>query len=455
MLRAIWFLIILGALAALSVWFADNPGRMTLVWQGYLIETSAAVLVVAVAVFAVAVALLYRFWIALRGVPAGFARNRRENRRRHGYQALTRGMVAVAAGDAVEAKSQAGRADGLLREPPLTMLLSAQAAQLDGDEDAAEKFFTEMLERSETEFLGLRGLLGQAVKREDGAAALKLVRRAYRLKPKSDWVVRTLFDLETRSGNWAEADTTLSAALANKLIAPAEAVGHKAVLALQQSLEAEHAGQTGNALKLAKLAHGEDPGLIPAAHQYARLLIDEGKQRKAAGVIETAWARQPHPDLAEAYWRARGGRQGGDEALERMRHAEKLAATNPKHDASRMLLAAVAIDAGLWGVAAEKLEGLPVTRDYCRLMAAMLEGDKDEAQAHEWLVRATGAEPDAAWVCSDCGNLADAWTALCGKCGAFDTFKWQRPPSIPGLAAPDDGNIPLLGTDTVIDDDGP
>lgn len=448
MLRAIWFLIILGALAVLSVWFADNPGSMTLVWQGYLIETSAAVLVIAVAVVAVAAALLYRFWIALRGVPAGFARNRRESRQRRGYQALTRGMVAVAAGDAAEAKAQAGRADGLLREPPLTMLLSAQAAQLDGDEDAAKTFFTKMLERPETEFLGLRGLLGQAVKRDDGAAALKLVRRAYRLKPKSDWVVRTRFDLEARAGNWVEADSTLGAAFANKLVSPAEAVGHKAVLALQQSMEAEHAGRAADALKLAKLAHAEGPGLVPAAHQYARLLADGGKRRKAAGVIETAWARQPHPDLAEVYGRLAAGKKGGDEALDRMRQAEKLAATNPKHDASRMMLAGAAIDAGLWGVARDNLDGLPVTHGYCGLMAAVSDGDGDETAAHRWLLRAATAEADATWVCSDCGNLADAWTALCGKCGAFDTFKWQRPPSIPGLAAPDGG-------DQVIDDDGP
>src|SRR5207244_3592662 len=79
-----------------------------------------------------------------------------------GYRALTQGMVAVAAGDAEEAQRQARKADVLLAEPPLTLLLSAQAAQLGGDEDAARRFFSEMLNRPETEFLGLRGLLMQA-----------------------------------------------------------------------------------------------------------------------------------------------------------------------------------------------------------------------------------------------------------------------------------------------------
>ena len=138
MIRAIGFLIVLAGLSALSVWFADNPGQVSLVWQGYVIETSAAVLVMGIVMIAIAAAVLYRLWVALKQAPGKIARNRRDAKTRRGYQALTRGIVAVAAGDAVEAKAQAGRADGLLREPPLTMLLSAQAAQLDGDEAAAE-----------------------------------------------------------------------------------------------------------------------------------------------------------------------------------------------------------------------------------------------------------------------------------------------------------------------------
>ena len=64
------------------------------------------------------------------------------------------------------------KADGLLNEPPLTMLLSAQAAQLNGDDGAATGYFEAMLERKETEFLGLRGLLNHALKRDDRVKAL-------------------------------------------------------------------------------------------------------------------------------------------------------------------------------------------------------------------------------------------------------------------------------------------
>ena len=74
----------------------------------------------------------------------------------------------------------------LVDDRPLVTLLSAQAAQLDGDEQAAAKFFQAMSEKPETAFLGVRGLLVQAMRREDWDQALTLARRAYRLDPKAD-----------------------------------------------------------------------------------------------------------------------------------------------------------------------------------------------------------------------------------------------------------------------------
>src|ERR687888_327363 len=67
-------------------------------------------------------------------------------------------------GDAVEAQRQAKQAGDLLNDPPLTLLLEAQAAQLGGDEKAATRYFRAMLDHPEASFLGLRGLLMQSLK---------------------------------------------------------------------------------------------------------------------------------------------------------------------------------------------------------------------------------------------------------------------------------------------------
>ena len=87
-----------------------------------------------------------------------------------GYQAVSRGMVAVGAGDTIAARRYANEAERLLDEKPLTLLLKAQAAQVSGNREAAEAAFTQMMDEDETRVLGLRGLFVEARRRGDGDA---------------------------------------------------------------------------------------------------------------------------------------------------------------------------------------------------------------------------------------------------------------------------------------------
>ena len=436
MLRTVWFLVILGVLTAVAVWLAEHPGSVTLHWQGYRLDTTFAILLSIVTVIVVSVALAYRLWIYFRGVPARMGRARRDGRRRRGYMALTRGMVAVAAGDADEARRQSERADVLLGDPPLTMLLSAQTAQLRGDEKASEGFFEAMLDRPETEFLGVRGLLMRAMKQGEWDQALKLARRAYRLKPKSEWVAVTLLDLQVRAGQWADAEITLVESAKKKLIGSDTGNRRKAVIGYRRSIEAEAEGRTAEALKLVTKAHSLEPGFIPAVVAMARILTASDKARKATTMIEQAWRRNPHPDLFTAY---RAALPDGD-ALQAMRAVQNLARLNADHPESHIALAEAALTAQLWGEARKHLNS--VTGDnasarVCRLMARLDESQHgDMVRAREWLVRASTADPDPTWVCRDCGNAVADWGVLCGKCGGFDSFDWQTPPRVVNLSGP-------------------
>ena len=191
MARTLFFCVKAAILVGIAVWLAGWPSEVSFLlapyridlffvtfdWPGYRIDTNIGVLIFAAAIAAILVALLYRFWRSLYRAPGDVGRAVQSGRRRRGYKALTQGMVAVAAGEPDEASRWAKRADTLLDEPPLTMLLSAQAAQLTGDEAAAKRYFTAMLDSDETRFLGLRGLLTQAMRDGDTQAALDYVRQ--------------------------------------------------------------------------------------------------------------------------------------------------------------------------------------------------------------------------------------------------------------------------------------
>ena len=95
--------------------------------------------------------------------------------------------------------------------PRSRLLLSAQAAQLNGDRDGAKRAFNAMLEDDQMAFLGLRGLIGQSLRDGDQAKALDYAERAFALRPQTPWVVHSLFDMQAQVGQWKAAQETLDA----------------------------------------------------------------------------------------------------------------------------------------------------------------------------------------------------------------------------------------------------
>ncbi|CAN0522996.1 unnamed protein product, partial [Laminaria digitata] len=270
-------IVALAIVVAAAIWFSDRPGMVSIEWQGWLIEMSVGRFVLALAILLAVGLILTTFFRVIGGTPGRIRESLRTSRRERGYRALTQGMVAVAAGDPDEANRQARRADVLLEEPPLTMLLSAQAAQLNGDEAAATRYFSGMLERPETAFLGVRGLLIQAQKNNDRRAALDYAERAYQLQPKTPWVLNTMFDLQIAEGRWRAALSTLEEAVKRRVVTAEAARNRRTTVLLGCSSEAEAGGETAEALKFAKRANTLSPAFLPAVLRTAALMVQAGK----------------------------------------------------------------------------------------------------------------------------------------------------------------------------------
>ncbi|MHA1569214.1 MAG: heme biosynthesis protein HemY [Alphaproteobacteria bacterium] len=438
-IRGLIFLAGLALLSAAGAWVAENPGDVTILWRDYRVDTSVGAMLLGVGLLAAATAVLYRVWGGLWNMPRQLGRSRRDRRVRRGHLALAKGMVAVAAGDKNEARRQARRADELLDDPPLTLLLAAQAAQLEHDERTARVHFEAMLERPDTEFVGVRGLLMLAQRDGDTSAALELARRARRLNPRLPWVLDTLFDLQADAGLWAEAEETLRAASRQKAL-PAEAAAHRiAVVLLRRSIDAEMAEDMAGALAFARKARAADPSFLPSVLRLAWLWHGEGKERRARKLIEESWATAPHPELARIYRLAAPtttATSAGD-AMQALRALETLEKIHPGHREGHLAMARAALDADLWGETRRHLNaaGEPITAGICRLRAELIEAEGGEpAAAREWLAHATEADADPAWVCGGCGAVAEDWSARCGNCGAFDRLDWRAPPRVRALA---------------------
>ncbi len=437
MIRALPALIVVAILIAAAIFIADRPGTVELDWQGWRVDTNVSVLVLGVALLGMIAAGVFHLLRRVVTGPGAFLRWRHERRREAGFRALTQGMVAVAAGDPEEAARHSRRADALLADPPVTLLLSAQAAQLNGDHTAAQKYFSAMLERAETEFLGVRGLLMQALHAGDEVAALKLVERAKELRPKTPWVLHRLYHLRARAGQWIEAEATLVEAMGRKAIEASTGRHHRAVLLHEQSRAAETAGDTAKATALAEKSVAHDRSFAPAVVHLAELQTAQGRSGRAMRTLLAAWREAPKPDLAAAFLRL----FTHETPVRRLKRLEKLAASNPDHVESQLALAEAALDAKLWGEARRHLmaagagDADPSPR-VCRLMARLEEHEHgDSAAARAWLGRADATPvADPAYVCGHCGAEPQAWSTHCPHCHEFGSLTWQTPKRTAAIA---------------------
>ena len=423
MIRIFLFIVVVVAGAIGLAWFADRPGTVNIEWLGYQIETSAFIAAIAILTI---VGLLLAIWSLFRFLatrPAAITAFMKERRRKQGFEALSRGLVAIGVGDRLLAQKYAGIARRTLPNEPLTALLKAQAAQLKGDANASRRAFEAMLDRPETELLGLRGLFLEAGRRGDGEAARAFVEQAVRRNPQLGWSVNALFDMQARAGDWAGALTTLEIARKQGHVDIATAQRRRAVLLTAEAQDAERSSPE-KALALATEALKLSPSLIPAAEIAGRILAAKGESRLASRLVARTWKLAPHPDLALVYAYAKPG----DAPRERLKRVKYLASLTPGDIEGQIAVAIAAIEAHDWQEAREALapylEDRPPAR-ICALMASIEASEGDRGREREWLARGLRAPRDRAWIAN--GYVSDRWLPVSPVTGAVDAFEWKAP----------------------------
>jgi HemY protein len=412
MRRAIW--IVLAAVVAVAVaWFlAGLPGTVSVSIGTTTVETATSLAIVGVVVIVVVLVVALRLLGWVFGVPMRIGHWRGRRRRVDGDEAVTRTLVALAAGEPGAARRESARARKMLGDTPQTLLLAAEAGRLAEREDEAAALYRQLAARNDAALLGLRGLFRQAMNREAWAEAAQIAKRAEEVHPAGAWLHDERAQLAVRTGNWAEA---------LRLTGPG---GARAALA---TAAADAEPNADAALRLAKQAWKQSPGFAPAALTYAKRLRAAGRDVKAFNVIREAWRARPQPDLSD-FWL-----NGIVEPLTRVREAERLAATNPDHPETHLMLARASLQAEMVGEARAHLEkaraGGMNQRRLWVLLADLEAAERGETEAgrlaqRDALRRAASAEPDPDWHCEVCGSEYTAWQPACPTCHTAGRISW-------------------------------
>lgn len=434
MIRLLIFVALMLALGFGFAWLADRPGDLFIVWQDRRIEMS---LMTAVTMIASLIAIIMVSWWLIRTIlfsPRTVARYFRANKRDRGYQALSTGLLAAGAGDAAMARKMNQRTKGLLNadQEPLIHLLDVQAALIEGRHEEARKLFEAMAEDPETRLLGLRGLYLEAQRQGADEAARHYAETAAEQAPHLPWAGAAALSYRSQEGKWDEAIRLLERQRQAGTIAPAAAERNKAVLLTARGrdrLDSEPALARDDALAALKFS----PELAPAAVIAAKALLRQDNLRKAAKILETAWKTHPHPDIAEAYVRARIG----DTAADRLKRAERLEGLRPHHAESLDVVARAALDARRFDLARKKAEAsarLRPREGIYLLLADIEEAETgDQGRIRHWLSQALRAPRDPAWTAD--GYVSEIWEPVSPVSGELGAFEWKVP--VEQLAGPD------------------
>jgi HemY protein len=262
-------------------------------------------------------------------------------------------------------------------------------------------------------FWACRGLLRQAVDRRDWPEAMVIARQAEASPRRTPWLRLQPADLALQTENWAEA---------LELIGPDPR--RPAYYVAAANVEPNPA----RALGFAGRAWLQNPAFAPAALAYATRLRAMGYEMRAQSCIAEAWKSAPHPDLAAFALAPQ------TDKMARALAADRLAARNPNHPESRILLARVALDAGLMREARHQIEIAQAEGIYqrrlCLLLAEIEEQERGDTVAgrqaqRDALRRAATAEPDPRWQCTSCYSDQAACHPRCPVCGNVGTIQWH------------------------------
>jgi len=186
------------------------------------------------------------------------------------------------------------------------------------------------------------------------------------------------------------------------------------------------------------------PELVPAAAMAARAYVALGKPKNAAKVVKTAWAKEPHPDLAAAFAEI----APAETPVERVKRFGELTRTAPDHPETKMLLAELEIAAENFPGARRALGNLVDSQPTARVMTLMAAIERGEGSGDStvkaWLARALTAPRGPQWICDNCGHVHAEWLAICENCQAFDTLSWKQAPTSAAMTGSAAAMLPLI-----------
>ena len=422
-IRLIWWSLKIISICIIVAFIANQEGNSQIVWVGWKMEIPTSILFGSFLLLIIIILWLHNLWKLIINLPTNISKLVKENRQKTGYNALAYGLAASSAGDIESTQKYAAQAQRLLDNKDLTEMLSAHAAHLSGDKNAAFKYFNNLANRSSTKFHGQLGLMRLAIENNDHDEALIRARAANSIQPRNPKLNSLLVMMEAKKEHFEEAIEVLQKGRRIGSIEEEKAQNLAAALHTKIGMKKLEENQLSEAEKSFALALREKTDFIPAVISLSKIFIGKDNQRKALSLLSKVWKIKPHPEIAQTLkliWK-------NERASVNIANLINLTEDNANSQA-RLIIADEAISAGLKGEANDQLSKISTeqhNKTYHQLMSKLADQSNDKTKSNQELEKALEANPSQAWVCSSCGFSYDFWSIKCSNCDNIGSIEWS------------------------------
>ena len=435
MIRFIVYLSIIAIICLAATWLFNNDGYIAMTWLGYRIEAGVAFTAISLSILMFIVISVTELTLWLKNAPGKISNDLAVHKNIKGLTSLSQGFAALIEGDMKKARDMAKTARRLIPEQPYTLLLAAEVSKELGDHDSAKKYLSDMLDHKKTEMLALRGLSGEAQNEGNFNKAIELINRARHISPKASWRSKSLIELYKKTQKWDEAKEIINLSLKQGFFQSLysnegkkerqKLLREKGIIDIMRAKNSYSNGRVEEALSSAKEAYNILGNFTPAVTTLATCYLALGRRGRAARIIEAAWEVEPKQELADLYLRL----YQHEKMEKKIKRIEHLKSVNQDHAEGLKAIATMFLDIGADELGRQNLEdsiSKAESADALKILAKLEEKEGANIEKVRILQRrAETSEPESTWVCTSCNSAHETWSAICSKCGSFDSYRWQ------------------------------
>lgn len=428
MLRFLGYCLLFLFCALFLAWVATLPAPLVISVASFRVVTSP---IAAASFFLLALGFLFLLFSLFKNIfflPARIRANWKKWRQESQRESLNQAIAAFLSGDKVTARQLAHKLKNFpeKEKTPLSYFLEAQIALNEEEPEAAFSLYQKMRTQPAARLLGLFGLYQEAMKSNAMDAALDYAREASFANKLLPWANNAILGDLIFKQKWPEVFEyfyKIEKAMPRQERYSMAVKQQKAALFLAQALALEKnelESAKNLSLKACKLA----PHFTPAVTLAARFLYQLGKEKKASHLLETAWARAAHPDIAQTYIASPKDLS----SLQRLKRARKLADLNPSSYEAAFCVAAAAYAAQMFEMAYKEIaKALEIEKRESAVSLAQkifnrLPADKQQKKLWESNIP---LQIDFFWIGDQ--MILKEWAAISPIRKIFNAVSWKRP----------------------------